>query len=144
MQISDRGLNIIKEFEQLHLSAYLDPNSIPTIGWGHTGHDVHMGQIITVERATELLTSDVKIAVNNINAKVHAVLNQNQFDALCSFVFNVGTTNFNNSHLLIVINTHLFANVPIQMRRWDHGNGNVILPGLLRRREAEIALWNTP
>ena len=74
---------------------------------------------------------------------VKVPLNQNQFDALVSFVFNVGNNAFRDSTLVKVLNAGHFDQVPTQLRRWIRDNGKIV-KGLINRREKEIALWNTP
>jgi lysozyme len=70
-------------------------------------------------------------------------LNQNQFDALVSFAFNVGDGAFRSSTLLRLLNQGQYDQVPAQLRRWNMDNGHVV-QGLINRRNKEIALWNTP
>src|ERR1700728_4930363 len=91
---SNTGLALTQEFEGLRLTAYQDSVGVWTIGYGHTGTDVHRGLSVTQERATELLTQDVSSAVAHVNRLVTIELTQNQFDALVDFVFNAGPGNF--------------------------------------------------
>lgn len=145
MNISPAGLNLIKEFEGCKLNQYLDavrseqyPEGRPTIGWGHLilpGEDFSAG--ITQAQADALLLSDVeKIAVGPVN-KLVPECNQNQFDALCSFTYNAGANSLNT------MLGHGFTQIPNQIGRWVHA-GTVISIGLVRRRKAELALFNTP
>lgn len=141
-KISEEGIKFIKEWEGLWLSAYTDCVGVLTIGYGHT-KGVYQGQHITEEQATELLRQDiaeVERCLNNLNVS----LTQNQFDALCSFGFNVGTgafsTNFNVGKALRQHDFDLLCN---SMLSWCHGNNNEVIPGLLNRRKAEVKLFKT-
>ena len=96
---------------------------------------------ITQDQALDLLEQDLRIAERAVNDSVKVPLNQNQFDALVSFVFNVGTGAFRNSTLLRMLNEGQYDQVPNQMRRWNR-SGNRIVNGLINRREKEIKLWN--
>ena len=103
MIYSKNGLNLTENFEGCKLKSYPDPGTggTPwTIGYGHTGPDVHEGMVISQEEAEELLKKDIQAAENIINSKVQEDLNQNEFDALVDFVFNIGAGNFINSTLL--------------------------------------------
>ena len=91
MTISQTGLNLIKRFEGLRLTAYKDATGTLTIGYGHTGKDVREGQTITEEQAESLLRQDLKSSEYCVEQAAQAHINQNQFDALVSFTFNVGT-----------------------------------------------------
>ncbi|MFA9231415.1 MAG: lysozyme [Microgenomates group bacterium] len=116
-----------------------------TIGYGHTGSDVSSGQLISEERAVELLRADVKTAEAAVRNSVKVELLPNQFDALVSFTYNVGVDAFKDSTLLKKINAGLFEDVPGQFGRWVKGTINgekVTLPGLVNRRNAEIDVWN--
>ena len=82
MNISQNGIELIKKFEGCRLEAYKCPAGILTIGYGHTGSEVHLGQKITQEQAEKYLKQDITIHSNNVSRLVKAPLNQNQFDAL--------------------------------------------------------------
>lgn len=143
MDISDDGLNLIKEFEGLRLEAYPDPASGGepiTIGYGHTG-GVKMGDTCTQEQADDWLRSDVAFSVAAVNHLVTVPLEQHQFDPLVSFTYNLGQSAFGNSTLLRLLNNSLFNQVPAQFLRWDKGPGGQPLPGLTRRRKAEAAMF---
>ncbi len=139
MKTSDKGIGLIKRFEGLRLKAYLCPAGKPTIGYGHT-KDVKLGDVITEEEAEQLLLEDLIVVENEIN-KHNLDINQNQFDALVSFVYNVGVGNFRTSTLLKKIKTDpndkTIAN---EFKRWVYGGGK-ILPGLVRRRKEEANLY---
>jgi lysozyme len=139
MRISEQGLALIRKFEGLSLSAYQCPAGIWTIGYGHTSH-VKEGQVITLEQAEEWLKDDVAFAEKAIHASVIGQLTQGQFDALVSFVFNVGSGAFQRSTLLKKINRGEMDHIPAQLMRWIHADGKP-LQGLIRRRRFEAALW---
>lgn len=139
MKTSDKGIGLIKRFEGLRLKAYLCPAGKPTIGYGHT-KGVKLGDVITEEEAEQLLLEDLIVVENEIN-KHNLDINQNQFDALVSFVYNVGVGNFRTSTLLKKIkanpNDKTIAN---EFKRWVYSNGKR-LPGLVKRREEEAKLY---
>ncbi len=137
---SKKGLNLTKQFEGLRLSAYADQVGVLTIGYGHTGRGVHAGQTITQEQADALLVSDVAAAVACINRLVTSRINQNQFDALVDFAFNLGCSSLAGSMLLRLVNREEFAAAAEQFQRWDHAGG-VVVQGLLERRRAEADLF---
>ena len=139
MKTSEKGLALVKAHEGLRLNAYLCPAKIWTIGYGHT-KNAKDGLIITEQKATELLKSDLKIAETCVN-KQELQINQNQFDALVSFVFNVGCLAFKNSTLLCTIkNGCTQEEITKQFNRWVNGGGRK-LPGLIKRRKEESALY---
>ncbi|ROZ86902.1 lysozyme [Pseudomonas neustonica] len=138
MQISPKGLELIKSHESLQLDAYLCPAKVWTIGYGHTG-DVVRGQRITEAGADKLLLNDLQRFEKAVNA-VLVPLDQDQYDALVSFAFNVGVGAFNSSTLLRLLNHGDYAGAAGQFKRWNKGGGKV-LPGLVRRREEERALF---
>ena len=105
MKISNKGIEFIHQFEQLRLKAYKPFKSEKyfTIGWGHYSSDVKENMIITKEQAEELWLKDAATAEYEVNRAIRLYnleLNQNQFDALVSFVFNIGSDNFRNSSVL--------------------------------------------
>ena len=93
MKISEKGLQLIKEFEGYEGKAYLCPAGVWTIGYGHT-QGVEENDMCSVEEASEFLKKDVEKAERAVNELVKHELNQNQFDALVSFVFNLGRDRF--------------------------------------------------
>jgi lysozyme len=113
-----------------------------TIGYGHT-KDVRPGDVVTLTEAEKLLIEDLEWSESVVNNQVKVPLNQNQFDALVSFVFNVGSGNFGKSTLLKRLNAGRYDDVPHELKRWNKGGGEV-LPGLTRRREAETKLFCEP
>lgn len=143
MRTSEDGLDIIREFEGLRLSAYPDPGTGAepwTIGYGHTGDDVFPGMRITRAEADTLLRRDVAHAEDAVRDLVKAPLAQHQFDALVSFCFNCGRGALAKSALLRKLNRGDYDAVPAELARWAKAGGRV-LPGLVRRRKAEAALW---
>jgi len=103
MKIGNKGLEMIKHFEGLELKAYQCAAGVWTIGYGHT-KDVVEGDIITEEQADEMLVEELKEYENYVNTLVTCDLNQNQFDALVSWVYNLGPANLQASTLLKVLN----------------------------------------
>lgn len=139
--INQEGVNLIKEYEGLHLTPYRCPAGIWTIGYGHT-RTVKSGMTITKNEADKLLSDDLQIVARIVQNLVKVPLDENQFAALVSFAFNVGIGNFENSTLLKLLNRGWYDQVPAQLMRWVKSNGEV-LGGLSRRRAAEARLWNT-
>lgn len=140
MQISDNGLALIREFEGLRLTAYKCPAGVWTIGYGHTGADVAEGKTITPEMATAFLKTDVRRFERAISELISVDLDQGQFDALVSWAFNVGAGAVQRSTLRRRLNAGAYEDVPGQLMRWTKAGGRE-LPGLVRRRRAECALW---
>lgn len=139
-QYSDKGLALTKRFEGLRLRAYQDSGKTWTIGWGHTGPDVNQNKRITLEEATALLVVDAAKAADAVNKQVNVKINQNQFDALVDFVYNLGTRNFAISMLLRYVNAGDFASAADQFKHWTKVKG-VVVEGLAERRAAERALF---
>jgi len=141
MQISNKGLDLIKFYEGLELEAYKCAAGVLTIGYGWT-HDVKEGDTITEERAEELLREGIVQYENAVNDLVNVPLEQHQFDALVSWVYNLGKANLAASTLLKKVNAQEFDEVPEQIKRWNKAGGKV-LEGLTKRRESEAKLWST-
>lgn len=140
MNISEKGINLIKNFEGCRLEAYKCPAGIWTVGYGHTGSTVHQGLKISQSEADSLLKTDLIIHCNNVSKLVKVPLNQNQFDALVSLEYNIGYGNFSRSTLLKLLNTKNYKDAAEQFAVWRLGGGK-ILPGLVRRRKAEKDLF---
>lgn len=143
MKISDHGIQFIKDREGKRLTAYRDQKGVPTIGYGHT-HGVKMGDVITDNQATLFLLQDLQDAENAINSHVNVTLTQNQFDALTSFVFNIGEPHFFTSTLLKVLNQKQYLTAANEFLKWDkiHIDGRLIEDhGLKLRRELESQLF---
>lgn len=139
MKTSPKGIALIKEFEGLRLRAYLCPSGIWTIGYGHTA-GVKPGIVISEAQAEEYLKADL-IAFENYLNGLGLALNQNQFDALISFIYNVGTGNFSSSTLLRKVKANPLDNAIMdEFLKWIYSKGRV-LPGLQRRRLAEMKLY---
>ncbi|CAM9320124.1 unnamed protein product, partial [Phaeothamnion confervicola] len=138
-QLNESGLAIIRQNEGLRLDAYLDPVGIPTIGYGHTA-GVQLGQHITTEQAESYLRDDLAGAEASVQNEVKVPLNDNQYSALVSFVFNIGGPQFQDSTLLKLLNQGDFAGAAEQFAQWTHAGGQE-LPGLVNRRQAERALF---
>jgi lysozyme len=142
--ISAAGINFIKGFEQLRLWPYQDIAGNWTIGYGHLIRSNEHFVVITQAQANHLLSIDLAFAVHTVNSMVIAPLTQDQFDALCSFVFNVGARSFEYSTLLSKLNHGDYAGAAAQFRQWDKVTvEGVLMPstGLLRRRQAEEQLF---
>jgi lysozyme len=138
-EYSKNGLHLTEQFEGCKLTAYPDPatGGAPwTIGYGHTGPDVHTGLTITQEKAEELLMQDTQKAAAAVNAKVTGDITQEEFDALVDFVFNVGAGNFAASTLLKKVNAGDIHGAAAEFEKWDMAAGKH-MAGLLRRRHAE-------
>lgn len=136
MKISNRGLDLIKEFEGCQLKAYRCPSNVLTIGWGHTG-DVYEGQIITQQEADNLLINDMTEYENYVNNCSYLTFtpNQNQYDALVSFTYNCGPGN-----LKTLVQNRDSSTVADKLLLYING-ANGPLKGLARRRESERKLF---
>ena len=140
---SKDGLHLTEGFEGVRLTAYPDPatGGDPwTIGYGHTGPEVHSGMTITQEQAENYLMQDVAKAASDVNAKVTVEITQNEFDALVDFAFNCGCGNLNNSTLLKKLNAGDYEGAAHEFEKWDMAAGHH-MAGLLRRRQAEELLF---
>ena len=139
MKISEEGKALIKKFEGCKLDSYRCSANVATIGYGHT-KDVSDGDTCTQEEADQMLAEDLEEFEGYVDKLVTVDLEQNQFDALVAWTFNLGPTNLKSSTLLRVLNEGKHENVPSEMRRWNKA-GDETLEGLIRRREAEGLLW---
>lgn len=139
MQISNGGLDLIKYFEGLETSAYRCPAGVWTIGYGHT-YGVKSGDTCTLRQAEEFLKADCRVAEIVVETNVKAPLSQYQFDALVSFVFNLGAGNFVKSTLLKKLNAGDYEGAASEFGRWVN-TGGVPLDGLHKRRAAERELF---
>ena len=145
MKISEHGLTFIKNEEGCVLHIYKDVAGFPTIGIGHllTADEKHYGIFnngITDQQALNILKSDVIRFENVLNAYVKTQLNQNQFDALLSLIFNCGPFPITRGTLGILLNNNEFDKVPDEMLKWCHSGKNV-LPILRDRRVREVNLF---
>ncbi|MDS0828893.1 lysozyme [Serratia marcescens] len=139
MKTSSKGRTLIKKFESLQLVAYRDSVGVLTIGYGHT-HGVQWGDTVTTIEAEDLLTADLANVEKTLASAVHVPLNQNQYDALASFIFNLGPGNFNSSTLLKKLNNGDYQGAADEIPRWNRAGGKE-LRGLTRRRAAERELF---
>lgn len=145
MDPSENCYDLLREFEGLRLSAYYDGGGKLTIGFGHTGPDVTRNTHWTKFQADTALKADTAEAARGVNRLIgdHPTT-QSQFDALCCFTFNLGATALSTSTLLRKHNAGDYAGAAAEFPRWDkqHVNGVLVeVPGLLKRRQAEAALY---
>lgn len=139
MTASSKGLQLIKDFEGLRLYAYRCPAGVPTIGYGHT-KGVRMGQAITEKQADQFLKEDVEPIEKYLN-DIGINFRQEQFDALVSWIFNLGAGNFQHSTLFKKICTDApDGEIAEQILKWVNSNGKPLL-GLKRRRAAEANMF---
>lgn len=142
--ISNNGLNLVKQFEAFRSTMYLDAVGLKTTGYGtliDTKEEQYLiNKKITEAEATDLLELDMAKFEKAINNLVKVELTQNQFDALCSFTYNVGISNFKNSTLLKMINEGKIKESADQFLRWNKAGGKV-LSGLTSRRQKEMELF---
>ena len=132
--------------EGCELEAYMDDAGVWTIGYGHT-KTARAGMSIPLDEAKRLLEVDLQWATAAINRMVRVELNQNQFDALTLFVYNIGEDGFARSTVLKRLNAGNFAGVVSAMKMWNKITVNgkkVVSNGLINRRNAEAALFMTP
>jgi GH24 family phage-related lysozyme (muramidase) len=146
MKMNDRGFALICEFEGCRTEAYQDATGVWTIGYGHTSAaglpSVAPGFTVTRAEATGILMRDLETFSAGVKSAITTQLNDNQFSALVSFAFNVGLGNFRSSSVLKSVNACRFDQVPADLALWVKAGGKV-LPGLIRRRAAEAALFLT-
>jgi lysozyme len=142
MKINRAGLEIVKYYEKLHLRSYQDSGGVWTIGYGHT-RGIGPNEEISRELAEKYLVEDLNNAEAHVLAYVSPPLNENQFSALVSLVFNIGAGNFRKSTLRYFLNRGRFAEAAEEFLRWKYDNGKP-LKGLLERREEEMDLFLTP
>jgi lysozyme len=145
-QVNKAGVDLIKEFEGFFSKPYLCPAKIPTIGFGSThyedGTKVTLNDPpITMERAEQLTAHELSTIGIAVEKLVKVPINDNQFSALCSFAYNVGTGNLSSSTLLKKLNAVDYQGASEQFIRWNKAGGKV-LNGLTRRREAEQDLFS--
>jgi len=152
MQISDAGLDLIKSFEGYlkrqangDCTAYLCPAGVPTIGWGCT-HGVRLGMRWTEQEATDGLRRELNDIEAAVNRYVTVPVNQNQYDALVSFTYNLGAGNLKKSTLLRKVNAGDFDGAEREFGKWvsarnGAGGKRIVYRGLVRRRKAEAAMF---
>ena len=148
MKLSDKGYNLIKKFEGYSDRPYKCPAGIPTLGYGNTyypnGVKVKLtDKQITKEYANEMLAFVADNFAKDVLKVVKSNITVNQLNALTSFAYNLGMTNFRNSSLLKLVNNNPNdANIAKEFLKWNKANGKV-LNGLTNRRIAESALYFT-
>lgn len=144
MTTSQTGINLITGFEDIELKAYLCPAGVWTIGFGTTvypdGTKVKKGDSCTLDQAKLYFAHDLKRFEASVNNLVKVPLSQNQFDALVSLTYNIGTGAFAGSTLLKLLNQKQYREAAAQFTRWNKA-GDKELRGLTRRREAERDLF---
>ncbi|OBY75884.1 lysozyme [Acinetobacter gyllenbergii] len=144
MTTSRVGIDLITSFEDTRLNAYDDGVGVWTIGYGTTvypnGINVKKGDVCSLDQAKAYFAFDLKRFERAVNSSVNVAINQNQFDALVSLVYNIGQTAFSKSTLLKKLNGKDYQGAADQFPRWNKGGGKV-MKGLVRRRDAERALF---
>lgn len=141
---SNSGKAFIKSFEDKRLTAYDDGTGVWTIGCGTikypNGRAVKKGDVCTDAQAEQYFSNDLVKFENSVNSLVKVSLTQNQFDALVSFAYNVGATNFSNSTLLKKLNANDYKGAAAEFPKWNKAGGKV-MNGLTKRRNAEMELF---
>jgi lysozyme len=142
MTYSQDCVDLVKQSEGFSAHPYKDSAGYGTIGYGHkivAGEDFEDG--LTVSEAETLMRADLDKTAGAVNELVKVPLSQGQFDALTDFAFNLGAANLRNSTLLRKLNSGYGEEVPAELLRWVYAGGEK-LPGLVTRRQREVALWN--
>lgn len=142
MKTSEKGRELIKQFEGKRNTVYLDTAGLPTVGYGHMDQMMQVGQHYSDEQINALFDKDLGKVEACLNEEIKAPVTQNQFDALADLTFNIGVYAFTNSTLLKMLNRQEYYNIPNQIRRWNHVKG-IVVEGLTHRREAEARLFET-
>ena len=145
MRTSQQGIDLIKKFESFSPKPYLCPACVPTIGYGTTvypdGKKVTLkDKTISKEQAEALLFNDIRTFEVAVLSSVRVQLKQHEFDALVSFVYNVGVNAFKSSNLLNRLNSERRNEAADQFKQWVHAGGKA-LPGLIKRRDEERSLF---
>lgn len=143
MKLGERGESLIKSFEKLALKSYKDSGGKWTIGWGHTGLYVGSNLVCTAEQAETWFLADTGHTVAAVNAEVTTAINQNEFDALIAFGYNVGDAAERRSTLIRLLNLGDHAGAALEFPKWNLVNGKVV-DGLTHRRAAEQTLFRLP
>lgn len=143
MVLSNVGLKLIMESEGFRERAYQDTGGVWTVGYGTTrinGRPVNKNDVVDELFAVVLLKEDVASSEKAVTRLVKVPLNQNQFDALVDFVYNLGETQFNKSTLLRKLNNKDYVGAAEEFPRWVFDN-NKVQPGLVTRRKKERELF---
>lgn len=143
MKTSEHGIDLVKIFEGFSAKSYVDVAGYPTIGYGHKIRTGEMFYSVTEEEATRLLGGDLLEAEAAVNKYCTAPINQNQFDALVSFTYNLGGAALEGSTLLRLVNAREYSYAADEFPKWCHAGG-VEVEGLVTRREKERALFIMP
>ena len=149
LKIGQNGINLIESFESFQSKPYEDPVGIPTIGYGATyypgGTKVTMQDPeITQPQAEDMLKTELNTYERAADSYVKSVINQNQFDSLVSFAYNLGVNSLKSSTLMRKVNINTEdPSIRAEFMKWVHAGGQV-LEGLVRRRTAEANLYYTP
>ena len=141
LKVSQNGLHILEQLEGERLTAYKDSAGVPTIGTGHTGKDVYLGEVITQAENDELLNRDTQRFDVYINHRILRTLTQNQFDALLCFTYNVG---FISDNLKILVENDDTTAVVAKMKEYHFitiNNVKESCQGLINRRIIETNLY---
>jgi lysozyme len=142
--IGAAGWSLTTSSEGLRTKTYRDPVGIPTVCYGHTGPDVHMGQVYTEDQCNAILIQDIrkhqKAIIGPTNCIRSAPLTPNQRDALTDFIINVGTAKFCKSTLAAKISRRDYRGASAEFAKWEYAGGRK-LPGLVQRREGERDLF---
>ena len=142
LRTSANGLQAIRNFEGLRLTAYQDAAGF-AIGYGHTGPDVTAGMTITRDQAEAFLAADVAGAEAAVRDQVVVPLSQSQFDALVSFTYNVGQGNLSRSSLLAFLNAGDYAGAANEFARWIYDATGTVRADLVGRRTVEANLFRS-
>ena len=146
-ELSDKGIDLIVAFEGLKLVPYNDANGWATVGIGHLiakrPVDLNIDQVITKQQAYDLFRKDASVEVIIINRRITS-MTQGQFDAMVSLAYNIGIGRFENDTLIIsLMNSNQSSLVPAEFMKHIYDAKGVALPGLVRRRNAELVLFNS-
>ena len=145
MEVNTAGRDLIKQFEGCKLKAYKCPAGLWTISWGLTfypdGTKIKEGDVITQQQAEDYFNQVVDAFAKQVDVLVKSNVTANNFSAIVSFAFNVGMGNFRRSTLLRKVNANpKDPSIKAEFMKWTRAN-NVVLKGLVRRREAEAKLY---
>lgn len=148
MRCNEMGRQLIRDCEGLRLKAYKDSAGIWTVGYGHTGKDVQPGSKIDEHTAEILLAQDIAVAEKGVGRLVYVPLNENQFSALCSFVFNLGEGRLRHSNTIRLLNKKRYLEFADALLKWNKctmpDGTKKELPGLTKRRKRERELFLRP
>jgi len=147
-QITEEVRALIRTDEGLRLTSYQDVAGVWTVGYGHVGIGVTSSMTITLDQAVALLNADLMRFEEDVDARTHDVpTTDNQFSAMVSLSYNIGSGAFAHSHVLTYHRQGLIGQAAAAFLLWDHSHVNgqlVVLPGLLRRRQQEAAIYGRP